>query len=63
MSESSNDKNAGRKRKFTVATKSKTFRFPVVCEAEIVKAIARITKKYTNENNNRKGSRKMESKS
>jgi hypothetical protein len=41
-----NERNAGRKSKFSVPSKSKTFRIPVECEAEITEAINKITKKY-----------------
>lgn len=43
---SNNERNAGRKRKFISATKSKTFKFPVECEDKIVEAINKIVKPY-----------------
>lgn len=54
MDEIKNERNAGRKKKYSVETKSKTFRYPKVCEEKIVAAIKKITKPYLNDNKHRK---------
>ena len=60
MKQVKNELNTGRKRKFSVPTKSKTFRFPVECEEKIIKAIEKITKPYCNENEDRKNKRNLD---
>lgn len=45
-----NLRNAGRKKKFSVPQKAKTFRYPIKCEAKIIKAINNITKPYLTKN-------------
>jgi hypothetical protein len=41
-----NERFAGRKRKYNGEVKSKTFRFPVECEKDIIEAINKITESY-----------------
>lgn len=45
-----NERNAGRKNKYTVEQKSLNVRIPVVCEEKIREAIAKIVKPYLSKN-------------